>query len=66
MAPARLRGRLSGGLVSAIFIGQFLSPLVSHPLVLAAGYRNAFILAAGVLIFIAAATMLPVLREKAA
>lgn len=64
VAPALLRGRLSGGLVSAIFIGQFLSPLVSHPLVLAGGYRNAFLVSAGLLAAIAAAALVPVLRAS--
>lgn len=32
MAPEALRGRLSGALGSAVFLGQFVSPLVSQPL----------------------------------
>ncbi len=32
-APEHLRGRLSGTLTSAIFLGQFLSPVMTHPLV---------------------------------
>ena len=65
LAPAHLRGRLSGGLVSAIFIGQFLSPLVSHPLVLVGGYQNTFLVSAGLLAAIAAAALVPVLRARA-
>lgn len=33
MAPPALRGRIMGGLTSVIFLGQFVSPLVSQPLV---------------------------------
>lgn len=33
MAPPALRGRIMGGLSSVIFLGQFVSPLVSQPLV---------------------------------
>lgn len=32
-APRHLRGRLSGTLTSAIFLGQFLSPILTQPLV---------------------------------
>lgn len=63
VAPAHLRGRLSGGLVSAIFLGQFLSPLLSHPLVLAAGYQNAFIISSGLLAFISVASMAPIVKK---
>jgi MFS family permease len=38
LAPPALRGRISGMLVSSIFAGQFLSPLVSQPLIAANGY----------------------------
>lgn len=43
-APPRLRGRLSGLLVSSIFLGQFLSPVASQPLVDAHGYHATFML----------------------
>lgn len=43
-APAHLRGRLSGGLVSSIFLGQFLSPVASQPVVDAYGYPPTFML----------------------
>ena len=60
MAPAHLRGRLSGGLVSAIFIGQFLSPVLSQPLVVAVGHGWALLIAACGLAFIALAALVPV------
>jgi MFS family permease len=36
------RGRILGGLVTGIFVGQFLSPLVVSPLVRTAGIADAF------------------------
>jgi len=31
--PSTMRGRASGGLTTAVFLGQFLSPLISQPIV---------------------------------
>jgi MFS family permease len=42
LAPPALRGRISGLLVSSIFTGQFLSPIVSQPLITAYGYGAAY------------------------
>lgn len=42
LAPPALRGRVSGLLVSSIFAGQFLSPIVSQPLIAAWGYASAY------------------------
>ena len=42
LAPPVLRGRISGLLVSSIFAGQFLSPIVSQPLIAASGYGAAY------------------------
>jgi MFS family permease len=42
LAPSHLRGRISGLLVSSIFLGQFLSPLVSQPLIAAGGFAAAW------------------------
>ncbi|TKT77593.1 MFS transporter [Aquamicrobium sp. LC103] len=53
-APPRLRGRLSGGLVSCIFLGQFLSPVVSQPVIARYGYETTFILTAALAGFVAA------------
>jgi MFS family permease len=48
LAPERMRGRISGGLTTSIFVGQFLSPLASQPWIdrfgLAAGFSFAGIL----------------------
>ena len=46
LAPARVRGRAAGGMTSAVFLGQFLSPLASQPAAEAWGLASAFLLAA--------------------
>lgn len=50
LAPPALRGRVSGLLVSSIFAGQFLSPVVSQPLIAASGYGGAYALMGGVVL----------------
>lgn len=42
LAPPALRGRVSGLLVASIFAGQFLSPIVSQPLIASQGYDGAY------------------------
>ncbi|WP_282786022.1 MULTISPECIES: MFS transporter [unclassified Nocardia] len=42
LAPAARRGRVLSGLVSGIFLGQFLSPLVVAPLIAVTGIDGAF------------------------
>jgi len=49
LAPPHLRGRLVGGATMSIFLGQFLSPVASQPLVLQTGQAGAFGLASLVL-----------------
>lgn len=48
--PPTLRGRVMGGLTSCFFIGQFICPLLTQPVVEAAGYANLFQWA-GILVF---------------
>ncbi|MFK7890123.1 MAG: MFS transporter, partial [Granulosicoccus sp.] len=43
--PADMRGRASGGMTTAVFTGQFLSPLISQPLVTTHGLSNTFLYA---------------------
>ena len=50
LAPPALRGRVSGLLVSGIFIGQFLSPIVSQPLITASGYGAAYAMVGAVVL----------------
>ncbi len=48
--PSDMRGRASGGLTTAIFLGQFMSPLLSQPLVASYGLANAFLVSASLMI----------------
>ncbi|WPE20894.1 MFS transporter [Shinella zoogloeoides] len=52
LAPPALRGRVSGLLVSSIFAGQFLSPIVSQPLIGRFGYGGAYGLVGAVVLAI--------------
>ncbi|WP_157357538.1 MFS transporter [Amycolatopsis nigrescens] len=45
LAPPDLRGRVLSGLVTGIFLGQFLSPLAAQPLIEAIGVGDVFTLA---------------------
>lgn len=40
--PPTLRGRVMGGLTTCFFVGQFICPLITQPIVEAAGYANLF------------------------
>ena len=41
-APARVRGRVSGGLTASIFIGQFISPIITQPAIATVGYAATY------------------------
>lgn len=43
LAPPNWRGRVLSGLVTGIFLGQFLSPLAAQPLIDAVGVGDAFV-----------------------
>ncbi len=45
IVPATVRGRAIGGLTTAIFLGQFLSPVVAQPAVMWLGLGGAIALA---------------------
>lgn len=60
LAPAAQRGRVLAGLVSGIFLGQFLSPIVVGPLVATTGLAAAFTWA-GLLTTVGAAAAAPLL-----
>ncbi|MFA7429478.1 MAG: MFS transporter [Rhodospirillaceae bacterium] len=49
IVPAERRGRAIGGLTAGVFIGQFIAPLASRPVVAVLGAPGAFGVAAGVL-----------------
>lgn len=42
VTPPALRGRVMGGLTTCFFIGQFISPLITQPIVQLAGYAKLF------------------------
>jgi len=64
LAPPALRGQLAGGLTSAIFLAQFLSPILVHPLVAATSLARAFTIAAGLMAIAAGTLTLLRLREQ--
>lgn len=53
IAPQRFRGRALGGVATFMFLGHFLSPVASQPLVVTYGFPMAFGLAGGLLLFVA-------------
>lgn len=64
LAPPRLRGRLAGGLTAAIFLAQFCSPLLVHPLVAATSLGRAFAIAAAIMGLAAVALALAQVRAR--
>ena len=46
IAPTKLRGRMVGGLTTAVFMGQFMSPILIQPVIAATGLQQSFIYAA--------------------
>lgn len=55
ITSAALRGRAMGGLVISVFLGQFVTPLITVPLVRQAGVMATFGVAAIVSLLVAAA-----------
>jgi MFS family permease len=47
-APPALRGRVLGGFTTALFLGQFLSPILSQPVIIAYDVRAVFLLAGAI------------------
>ena len=43
--PQEIRGRALGGFTTALYLGQFLSPLISQPLTIALDIRNTIMIA---------------------
>jgi len=60
LAPPAARGRVAGALTASIFLGQFLSPVVSQPLVSWIGYAGVFGLTS---VFLGIAAVLAALLE---
>lgn len=63
-APPHFRGRVSGLMTSAIFLGQFVSPLITRPMLNALGYSGTFG-AIAVILIAAAISVALVLRPIA-
>lgn len=68
LAPASRRGLASGAITTALFLGQFLSPLLARPLVGAVGFPQTFVLAATMFVLLGAASpfLFPRRRGRAA
>ncbi|HCZ49255.1 MAG TPA: hypothetical protein DCZ11_09640 [Gammaproteobacteria bacterium] len=49
LAPPALRGRVAGMLTTAIFLGHFLSPLLSQPMIAGIGFDATFSAVGGLL-----------------
>lgn len=64
VTPARHRGLVSGLITSAIFLGQFLSPLASTPLVTHLGYSGAFRAGAAGFVLLALLLFLMLRRQR--
>lgn len=58
LTGATLRGRVLGGLTTAIYAGQFVLPFVAQPIIREAGIRNAFMVLVVILLCLAAAAPL--------
>lgn len=63
IAPASLRGRLMGGMTTALFLGQFLSPVMSQPLSHAIGLGPSFAVVGASLLGLAAIALAAVFRR---
>jgi MFS family permease len=64
IAPPAVRGRAVGGLNTALFLGQFITPMITQPLVDRAGITAAFSVAGGISILLAAVLIGGRLRQS--
>jgi MFS family permease len=56
--PEAVRGRVLGGLSTAIFLGQFISPLLAAPVAAAVGLAGVFGYAGAVMLLLSIALVL--------
>jgi len=63
-APLAVRGRVIGGVITAFFLGQFLSPLVAQPLVDRFSIAGAYGMAAVALLVLAAGFIVAVVLRR--
>ncbi|EPX78411.1 MFS transporter [Salipiger mucosus] len=66
VAPAARRGLASGAITTSIFVGQFISPFYSTPLISAVGYEASFAVGAVILVIMAVVVMLKFHRRGGA
>lgn len=53
-APATMKGRVIGGLLFFVFIGQFISPILTRPLTDAVGIANSYFASGALMLLVAA------------
>jgi len=63
-APLAVRGRVIGGVITAFFLGQFLSPLVAQPIVDRFSIAGAYGVAAVALLVLAAGFIVAVVLQR--
>ena len=64
VTPPALRGRAVGGLTSAIFLGQFFSPIATQPLIGQIGMAGTFAVAAGISLLVAVVFSAAAMRQR--
>jgi MFS family permease len=58
LTPDRMRGRILSGVTTSIFLGQFLSPVVSQPLIKIVGLGTTYGFAGGLMLILMAITFI--------
>jgi MFS family permease len=64
LTPAELRGKVVGGLTSALFLGQFFSPIIAQPLIEWVGLSSTFAVAAAAALVIAMLFTLSATKQR--
>lgn len=62
VAPDAIRGRVLSGVTTSIFLGQFLSPLVSQPLSKIVGLGTTYAMGGGFMMLLMLATFISLKR----
>ncbi|MCP4425020.1 MAG: MFS transporter [Chloroflexi bacterium] len=66
IAPAELRGKAVGGMTSALFLGQFFSPILTQPFVEQLGLTRMFGVAAVIAFLITVLFVIGAVRQRQA
>lgn len=64
VTPPALRGRAVGGMTSALFLGQFFSPIFAQPLIAQFGLASTFGIVGGVALLVAGFYIVTALRKS--